>query len=220
MRRYSFNIDLTKKDGLKKSKPEKNSAPPPGAADGFQMSGDLADQRQFLQAWPSFQRALHKLPKVVKTAEVWDDPNLGAEYVRIYEVSKEKVTEAEPGFCEAGKTETHCFFTPDGTKHLVSRLLARRQDRINEIRLSPDGQLVRLYYENSGGPQQSLEDLFEQGLFGLDQDSARFGRFPNYVLRFFLLIPKGEFLDSTFRGVCIFDPETGKILTQEANQLS
>ncbi len=183
------------------------------------MSSDLVGQRQFLKAWPSFQRALYRLPEVTETAEEWSDPNLGAEYVRIYSVSKNKVTEAEPGFSEAGKTESHCFFCSEGTKYLVSRLLDRPHDRINEIRLSPDGQLVRLYYEKTTGDHQYLDDIFEQGLLGLDQDEDRFARFPNYVLRFFLLKPVGAYLQSTFRGVSYFDSEQGKIVSEEAKQL-
>lgn len=219
MRRFSFNIDLRKdKSGKAPSKPRQSQAP--AQADGFQMSGDLAEKRQFLRAWPGFQKTLMGLPEVVDTTEPWEDPNLAAEYVRIYQVSLQKVLDAEPGFHQLGKTETHCFFGQDGTKHLVSRLLSRPHHRLNETRLSQDGQIARLYYENTGERLQSLDDLFERGLLGLEDDEARFARYPEYVMRFFLLVTQGDLLASTFRGVCYFDPESGGIVTQEAESLT
>lgn len=218
VRRFSFNIDLSGKDGSTPAPPkQKRSAPP--VADGYEMSDGLSEQRQALRAWPSFQRALSRLPDLLGTSEEWDNPHIAAEYVRIYQVSKEKVLEAAPGFAQEGKSETHCFFSPDGTKHLVSRLLERPQERVNEIRLRPNGELIRLYYENTQGPSQRLDDLFEQGLLDLQDDVGRFTRFPNYVMRFFLLLPEGECLKSTFRGVSYLDQESGRVLTEEAEEL-
>jgi len=219
VRRFSFHIDLRKKDGDSSPKKPRSKSTAPEVADGFEMSGDLAERRQFLRAWPSFQRHLLELCEVTETLEPWDDPHLGAEYVRIYQVSKQKILDAEPGFSQQEKMETHCFFTPDGTKHFVSRLLSRPHDRLSEIRLNSDGELVRLYYEKSEGPAQSLDDLFEHGMLGLEDDVARFARYPNYVLRFFLMVVNGEYLDSTFRGVCYYDPQSGQVLTEEAGSL-
>lgn len=218
MRRFSFKIDLTKTDKLS-SAPAKPKKGPPPVADGFEMSGDLALQRQSLRAWPQFQAELEGLPDIQGTLEPWADENLAAEYVRIYQVSRQKVSDSAPGFGQEKKTETHCFFAPDGTKHLVSRLLARPHDRINEIRFSPDGTLIRLYYENCGGESQSLEDLFEHGLLGLEEDTPRFAQFPHYAMRFFILQTEGEFLKASFRGVSFFDPDSGTILTEEAESL-
>jgi hypothetical protein len=220
VKRFSFNIDLRKKDGSSSPKSSKQKSHAPPVADGFEMSGDLADQRQFLRAWPQFQREMDQLPDLIGTLEEWDDTNLGAEYVRIYQVSKHKILESEPGFSQSGKMENHVFFTPDGTKHLVSRLLTRPHDRINEMRLSLDGQLVRLYYQKSDGAVQNLDDLFEHGLLGLEEDVGRFAHFPHYHMTFFILMPKGEHLESTFRGVCYYDHETGRVLTEEAGQIS
>ncbi len=209
MRRFSFNIDL-RKGGQERARPE---------ADGYQMSSTLAEQRQALRLWPSFQRTLEALPTVEQTMQEWDDPHLGAEYVRIYQVSREKVLEAEPGFTQEEKTETHCFFSPDGTKHLVSRLLARPNARLNEIRALPNGLIIRLYYENTAGTEQPLDNLFEQGLAGIEEDIGHFARWPNYVLRFFILTPSESYLESVFRGVCFYDAESGEIVTEEATKL-
>jgi hypothetical protein len=218
VRRFSFQIDLTQGGGSKKKKPAKKSAPPP-PADGYEMSGALQERRRQLKAWPQFQRNLMALPAVTDTLEEWDNPNLAAEYVRVYEVTREKVTDAEPGYKQDGKMETHCFFGTDGTKHLVSRLGSKPHHRINEIRLSPDGQLIRLHYENTEGPTQSLEDLFDGGLFGLEDDLGRFRQFPNYVMRIFLITTEGEHLKGTFRGVCFYDHETDSVVTQEAQEI-
>lgn len=220
MRRFSFKIDLTKQGGGDTApSPKRAGGGPAPQADGFQMSQDLQQQRQDLEAWPYFQRTLMALPELTDTLEEWEDPHLAAEYVRVYEVTRQKVVDAEPGFTQQGKTESHCFFTPDGAKHLVSRLLSQPETRVNEIRLSPDGTLVRLYYENTQGPTQSTEDLYEHGLTGLEEEVERFRRYPNYVMRFFLLVPEGEFLKSTFRGVCYYDAETDSVITEEAGAL-
>ena len=219
MRRFSFQIDLGKKNKLGEQKKGKKKSSEPPVADGFEMSGDLQQRRQNRRAWPGFQRELMALPEVVETQQEWDDPNLGAEYVRVYQVTKEKVVDAEPGYQQDGKMETHCFFSPDGTKHLVSRLSTRPHQRMNEIRLSLDGQLVRMHYENVEGPTQNLEDLFDTGLLGLEDDTDRFRRHPNYVLRFFLLLAGGEYLNSTFRGVCFYDPESDSVVTEEAAEI-
>ena len=90
---------------------------------------------------------------------------------------------------------------------------------MNEIRLSPDGQLVRMHYENTGEATQSLEDLYDTGLLGLEDDLGRFRQYPNYVLRFFLLLPEGEYLNSTFRGVCYYDHESDSVRTEEAQEI-
>ena len=184
------------------------------------MSSALSQRRQFRSAWPEFQTRLDQLPQLIDTVEEWDDVNLAGEYLRIYNVSQEKVLDAAPGFSQQGKLESHCFFHPDGTKHFVSRLTTNPHHRVNEIRLSPDGQLVRLYYENTGQELQSLDDLFETGLLDLENQLQRFSRYPHYVMRFFLLIPEGELLHSTFRGICFYDPETHEVVTQEAESLS
>lgn len=220
MRRFSFNIDLRKdKKSAGQTKPQKRSKARP-SADGFEMSSALAEQRQNLRAWPSYQRTLETLPNLLGTTAPWSDEHLAAEYVRIYNVSKQKLLDAAPGFGHEKKLETHCFFQPDGTKQLVSRLLANPHQRVNEIRLSPDGQLVRLYYENTGGELQNLDEIFEAGLLGLEDDLNRFSRFPNYVMRFFLLVPQLDCLESTFRGACYYDPENHAVVTQEAESLT
>lgn len=220
MRRFSFKIDLTQQNGPS-SVPQKrsNASSAPKQADGFEMSSSLQEQRQALREWPRFQAHLEALPKLIETLEPWADPNLGAEFVRIYRVSAQKVLDSAPGFYQEEKTENHCFFSSDGTKHVLSRLLARPHDRVSEIRLTPQGTLIRLYYEKSSGPAQSLEDLFEHGLLGLDEDLSRFTRYPHYVLRFFLLNPKDEYLESSFRGVSYFDEDTRQIITEEAASL-
>jgi hypothetical protein len=219
VRRFSFQIDLGKKNQLGEGKKAKKKSSAPPVADGFEMSGDLQQRRQNRNAWPGFQRELMALPELVGTLEEWDDPNLGAEYLRVYDVTKRKVTDAEPGYQQDQKVETHCFFSPDGTKHLVSRLSTRPHQRMNEIRLSLDGQLVRMHYEAIEGPTQSLEDLYDTGLLGLEDDLGRFRQHPNYVLRFFLFLPKGEYLNSTFRGVCYYDHESDSVRTEEAQEI-
>ena len=220
VRRFSFNIDLTGKDSSA-DEPVKRSSQrtPPPVADGFEFSGDLSKERQFLEHWPGFQRDLMSLPELTGTTDDWKDVNLAAEYIRVYGVSKAKIIDAEPGFQQAGKTETHCFFTPDGSKLLVSRLLDCPHQRINEIRLTPQGQLIRLYYEKTDGREQNLDQLFETGLLDLDQDLNRFSSYPNYALRFFLLRPEGHLLEATFRGVTYFNSDEGRIVTEEAAQL-
>ena len=79
---------------------------------------------------------------------------------------------------------------------------------------------MRLHYENTGDELQSLEQLFETGLLGLEEDLERFCRFPAYVMRFFLLIPSGPYLHSTFRGVCFYDPEHHEVVTQDATPMA
>jgi hypothetical protein len=74
-----------------------------------------------------------------------------------------------------------------------------------------------MYYQNSGGPSQSLEDLFEHGLLGLEEDVGRFARYPHYLMSFFLLVPKEVYLESTFRGVCFYNPDTGEVTIEEAD---
>lgn len=216
MRRYSFNIDLTGDNKPKKGKKRTRSSSAPSSADQFQMSSDLGRQREHLRAWPGFQRQLEQLPILSGTTEPWDDPHLAQEYLRIYRVTRQKILEAEPGFAQTATLESHCFFKPDGTKHLVTRLLSKPDQRVNEMRLSQDGQLVRLYYQNIGGPPQNIDDLFEHGLLGLEEDRSRFSTHPHYVMRFFIFMPKGELLESTFRGVCYFNAEQGDVVIEEA----
>lgn len=220
MRRFSFQIDLTGKDRLTAPAPSPEKSAVPRQADGFEMSSALTEQVDEQRWWPGFQRDLYRLPEVADTLEEWDNPNLAAEYVRIYRVTKDKVLEAEPGTRLTEKLHTNCFFAADGTKHLVTRLTSQQHERLNEIRLAGDGTLVRLYYEKTHGAPQNLDSLFERGLLGLEEDHDRFSKFPNYVLRFFLFVTEGEYLKSTFRGVTYFDLESETIVTQEAEELA
>lgn len=215
MRHFSFKVDLRKVKKLKKedTTPEPVRSAP--AADDFELSLDLSTQRQDMGKWPGFQRQLESQPRVVDPAPHWADQELAQEYLRIFNVSRDKVLEAEPGFRSEGKIETHCFFGHDGSKHLVSRVVARPDDRVTELRLLPSGELIRLYYENAGGPEQSLGDLFEGGLEGLEQDHGRFARHPHYQLRYFLLQPGDGSLQEAFRGVYAYDPGQGKAVDFE-----
>lgn len=215
MRHFSFKVDLRKVKKLQEDEPAPPSARSTPPADGFELSLDLSTHRQGMEDWPRFQRQLESQAPVNEVAPHWVDQDLAGEYLRIFTVSRDKVLEAEPGFRQEGKTETHCFFSSDGSKHLITRVLARPDDRVTELRLLPSGELMRLYYENAGGPEQNLGDLFEQGLEGLEQDHGRFARHPHYQLRYFLLQPQEGHLQEAFRGVFAYDPAQGKAVDFE-----
>jgi hypothetical protein len=168
-----------------------------------------------MRAWPSYQRALRALPEVLSAADHFEDAELAQEYVRIYGVTRQKILEAAPGFDTEGKTEIHCFFEEDGSKHLVSRLIARPSARVTELSMYPTGEVTRLYYENAGGPEQELDELYEHGLAGLEDDVSRFARYPNYHLKFVLLPCEGPLLVDIYKGTCYYDSDTGAVATQE-----
>ncbi len=80
-----------------------------------------------------------------------------------------------------GKTRSdHVFVDRQQRKHH----LQRRSEGLVEIRLEPDGHLVRRVYERVLGPNQDLDDLFQRGMSGLDGDEKRFRSWPGYELRF------------------------------------
>ncbi|MGE4202228.1 MAG: hypothetical protein AB7J86_16385 [Vulcanimicrobiota bacterium] len=80
-----------------------------------------------------------------------------------------------------GRTASEHVFVTSGSKHLLFR---QADESVGELRLSDDGSLVRRVYERLGGEIQSLDDLYEVGLSGLDADRHRFAQFPGYELRF------------------------------------
>jgi hypothetical protein len=168
-----------------------------------------------MREWANYQRALRTLPVVCRAADHFQDQELAEEYVRIYGVTRQKIMDAAPGFDVEGKTEIHCFFDDDGSKHLVSRLIARPNARVTELSLYPSGEVTRLYYENVGGPEQDLTQLYEQGLAGLEEDVGRFARHPNYQLKFVLLPSEGPELVDIYRGACYYDEATGSVVTEE-----
>ena len=220
MRHYRFNIDLSKGKKLGKKdqdKPRSRPAPPP--SDGFSISDGVLARRQSVQEWPRFQFDLEQLPRTLEPGPNWDDKHLAQEYIRVYEASQRKVLDAEPGFVEVGKTETHCFFSNDGCKHLVSRLLSKPHQRVTELTLTTSGDITRNYYENSGGQNQVTDDLLESGLDELLADEQRFARYPHYHLRFFMLQTQGEQLEETYRGMYLYDRSTNTIVCQNAEQL-
>lgn len=214
MRRFRFQADLRRSQGS----PPVARAPEPAPAvvrDGLALSEALGSKRRQMRLWPQFQRALRVLPPVEDAADHFADAELAAEYVRIYGVSRQKVLDAAPGFDVEGKTEIHCFFDDDGSKHVVSRLTARPNARVTELTLYPSGELTRLYYENAGGPEQDLDELYELGLAGLEDDVARFARHPNYHLKFVLLPCQDRRLSDIYKGTCFYDPATGSVVTEE-----
>lgn len=214
MRRFSFKADLRTAPG--KAPPAPSPAAPAAAAsrDGLTLSDSLGRQRRNLRQWADYQRTLRALPQVSSASDHLEDPDLAEEYVRIYGVTRQKIIDAAPGFDSEGKTETHCFFEEDGSKHLVSRLTARPNARVTELSLYPSGEITRIYYENSGGPEQDLEELYQHGLAGLEEDLARFARHPNYVLRFVLLPCDGQVLVDILKGSCFYDESSGAVATE------
>lgn len=214
MRRFSFKADLRKpKDTTVVEVPA--PARPVSARDGFALSDTLGRQRRDMRQWPDYQRALRALPQVTSAADHLEDAELAEEYVRIYGVTRQKIMDAAPGFDREGKTEIHCFFDDDGSKHLISRLTARPNARVTELSMYPSGEVTRLYYENAGGPDQDLDELYEHGLAGLEEDVARFARHPNYHLKFVLLPCEGPLLVDIYKGTCYYDEDTGTVATQE-----
>lgn len=168
-----------------------------------------------MRQWPAYQRALRALPEVLAPADHFEDMDLAEEYVRIYGVTREKIMDVAPGFAVEGKTETHCFFEEDGSKHVVSRLVARPNARVTELSMYPSGEITRLYYENAGGPEQELDELYEHGLAGLEEDVSRFARYPNYHLKFVLLPCEGSELVDIYKGTCYYDEANGSVATLE-----
>ena len=98
---------------------------------------------------------------------------------------------------------------------MVSRLLARPHRRVTELSLYPSGEINRVYYEQVGGPEQNLDSLYENGLGGLEEEQARFARYPNYRLKLVILPCKGGRLSDIYRATSYFDPESGSIQTSE-----
>lgn len=220
VRHFRFNIDLTKGKKLgQKNKAQQPSRTAPPPSDGFALSEGILARRQSVQEWPRFQFDLEQLPRTLEPGPNWDDTHLAREYIRVYEASQRKILDATPGFVEVGKTETHCFFSNDGCKHLVSRLLSQPHTRVTELTLTTSGDVTRNYYENSGGQAQDTDDLLQNGLDELLSDEARFARYPHYHLRFFMLQTRGELLEETYRGMYLYDPSTNSIVCQNAEQL-
>ncbi len=212
MRRFSFNVDLRNPNASGESESPKPAAT---ARDGFQLSDTLRPQRLNMREWPKFQRALESLAEPESASEKFPDAELGEEYLRIHKVTRRKILEAAPGFDQEGKLETHCFFAHDGSKHLVSRPVALASARITELTMFATGEVTRLYYQNMGGPDQNLDDLYEHGLVGLESDVSRFARHPHYVLKFVLMPCKNAVLMEAYKGTCYYDAQTGTVATEE-----
>ena len=217
MRRFSFQADLRKPAPAPAPGKPAAAAPPP-VRDGLALSQTLGRQRRNMREWANYQRALRRLPPVSRAAEHFADADLAEEYLRIYGVTRQKIMDAAPGFATEGKTEVHCYFDEDGSKHLVSRLIARPNARVTELSLYPSAEVTRIYYENSGGPEQDLNELYEQGLGGLEDDVGRFARHPNYHLKFVALPCEGSELVDVYRGTCYYDEATGTVVTQEDDE--
>lgn len=215
MRRFTFKADLRKpKDSTLSAVP----LPQGPKGDGLQLSESLGRQRKNLRHWPDYQRALRALPLVTQAADFFEDRDLAEEYVRIYGVTRDKIMQAAPGFDTEGKTEIHCFFEDDGSKHLVSRLIARPNARVTELSLHPSGEITRLYYENGGGPDQDLDQLYESGISGLEEDTSRFAANPHYHLKFVSLPCDHGTLTDIYKGVCYYDSSTGTVATEEEGE--
>jgi hypothetical protein len=102
-------------------------------------------------------------------------------------------------------------FVSGGFRHVLFCPAESPNERVGELRLAPDGGLVRRIYERMGGLSQSLDDLFQVGLSGLDEDEARFAAFPGYELRFVRYSVRSGKLRKVQMGSAAFNPETGSI---------
>lgn len=214
MRRFSFKADLRKPKGSPAvSRPAPQA--PTSARDGLTLSSSLGGKRRNMRRWPEFQRALRALPAVLVADDSFEDAELAAEYVRIYGVTRQKILEAAPGFDTEGKQDIHCYFDDDGSKHLVSRLSARPNARVTELSLYPSGEVNRVYYECTGGAEQDLDELYETGLAGLEDDVGRFARYPNYILKFVSLACENGQLVDVYKGTCFYEESTATVATDE-----
>ncbi len=190
--------------------PQYSSAPVDQVGDVFEISEALQPLRQDRHRWPTFQGTLEALRMPEPGPELAGDQHLAQEYLRVYQVTKDKLLDAVPGFGHVGKTETHCFFSPQGAKHLVSRLIDKPHLRVTELTLFPNGDIMRLFYEKVAGPEQELEDLYEFGMVDLQNDHARFARYPGYELGFFMLTVSEGTLTEALKGRCAYDPVSGE----------
>lgn len=219
MRRFVAKVDLRRpgEPPLKiRSEVGEGSA---DVRDGLVLSSTLAQNRRHMRRWPDFQRALRRLPHVHSIGDHFQNRDLALEWLRILEVTRQKILEALPGFSVEDRTDIHVFFSEDGAKHLVSRVTLRPCARLTELILYPTGDVTRVYYQNVGGHDQGLDDLYERGLDGIESDDERFRRFPHYELSFVELCCDEAILIDVGRGVSFFDVETGSVVTTEEDPL-
>ncbi len=214
MRRFSFHIDLTGGAG-DRTPPPKASAP--GPVDGFGSGPGLFGTPAERALWARYQSALEELPSVEVSPEGFPDPHLAQEHLRAYRASRQRVLDARVGFSLDERTESHCFFGGEGSKHLLGRLLSAPDQRLTELTLFSNGDLLRVYYERNEGPVQPLEELFLEGLSGLDRDLQRFRLFPGYRLVGSFWSLRQEALVRFERAHCIYLPDTDELQWHEEN---
>lgn len=215
MRRFTFKADLRTAGSGPRTKLVVQDSSQVLAGESLFLSSPLRKNRQNMRSWPAYQRELRSLGLVDKVSQSFENKELAMEWLRIYGVTKKKILDAAPGFSTDDKTDSHCFFSEAGSKHLLSRLTARPNARITELSLYPKGDVTRIYYEHSTGPERDCDELYACGLTGLENDLEQFTRFPNYYLRFVLLSCEEDELVDIYRGRFLYDPERAEVVIDE-----
>lgn len=215
MRRFTFKADLRKAGNRPRTKLVLQDSLQAQAGESLFLSSSLRKNRQNMRSWPAYQRALRTLSLVDKVSQSFENKELAMEWLRIYEVTKKKILDAAPGFSTDNKTDTHCFFSGAGSKHLLSRVVAKPNARITELSLYPKGDVTRMYYEYSTGPERDCDELYACGLTGLENDLEQFARFPNYYLRFVVLSCEEDELVDIYKGRFLYDPDRAEVVIEE-----
>lgn len=198
MKRFRFKIDLRQlPKGQKK-----------GKFDAFRASDGLQDVAGDTSKWAAQQRQIENLPKVTGTTHPWPDQILADELVEAYNVTLGRAQEIEIGSYERNTIFHNVFFSASGSKHAVTRPMRSPHQRISELIAAADGQLFKIAYERAFGPEQNLDDLFESGLYHIDEDSPILTRWPGYRLFFTHFQVKGDLLDEVMEVMLQWDPHT------------
>ncbi|MBI3926262.1 MAG: hypothetical protein HY319_12030 [Armatimonadetes bacterium] len=211
MRNYRFKIDLTALKGLGEVEPP----PAAPAGDGFSPS-ELLEQVELLeQIDQAYAAALDKLGPSHRLTGPHPRRLAAGECLDAYNASLVRAQQAERGRYRKVNIDYHVFFDSQGNKHVVTRPVARPQQRISELILVADGSIRRLSYERVYGPLDDTEDLLLVGLHEIDKKPERFVRNPGYQLRITDYLRSGDELTRVAHTVYQFDPAQRALLEAE-----
>lgn len=188
---FRFKVDLRKLNRMG------GTAPPP--RDGFESSELLEESLREEQREQDYARTLEELGPATEIADIGTERPLALDLLRSYNASLKRAQSTPGGRYTSRGIDYNVFFDDWSNKHVVTRPSETPRERVSELVVSPEGKLLRIAFEWAKGPRQPLDDLFETGLCGLEDDAGRLAECPGYELRVASFIRTADLIEDVYQ---------------------
>lgn len=136
--------------------------------------------------------------------------------VKAYNASLNWARSQHPGKFVTGGLDYNVFLDEGGGLHVLTRPRGQRRERLSEVVVFPDGQLLSRNLTHQQGDPLDLDELFLEGLDPLDLEDEALARFGGYELQATNYLRRDDRLLGVEKWQRYFDPATQSVVQHES----